>query len=116
MLAKLTATVGKARALELCLTGNPISATEAHAWGFVNELVPGVMLLRRARDLAETMLALPAQALRETKRLIHADEGNLPKVTHRADTEAYIRCLELPDAKEGMRAFAEKRAARFEGK
>jgi len=114
--AQLIATVGKARALEMSLIGGPVSATEAHSWGLVNELVPGAMLLRRAQELAEAMLALPAQALRETKRLVHTDEGNLPKVTHLADTEAYIRCLELPDAKEGMRAFAEKRAAKFEGR
>jgi enoyl-CoA hydratase len=114
--AQLTATVGKARALELCLLGDSISATEAQAWGLVNELVPGVMLMRRARELAQAMLALPAEALRMTKRQVHADEGNLPKVTHLADTEAYIHCLGLPDAREGLRAFAEKRAARFEGR
>ncbi|HEY6169375.1 MAG TPA: enoyl-CoA hydratase-related protein [Verrucomicrobiae bacterium] len=115
-IAQLTALVGKARALELCLGGEPISATQALEWGLINELVPGVMLMQRARQLAERLLQLPATALRETKRLIHADEGQLPKVTHRADTEAYIRCLELPDAKEGIAAFAEKRKPRFTDK
>ena len=59
---------------------------------------------------------MPAAALRETKRLVHLDEGSQPKVAYRADTEAYLRCLELPDAQEGLSAFAAKRAARFEGK
>jgi enoyl-CoA hydratase/carnithine racemase len=63
--------------------------------------------------MAAALLRMPAEALRETKRLVHADEGALPKLTHRADTEAYIRCFALPDAKEGMLAFAEKREARF---
>jgi len=111
--AQLTALVGKARALELCLTGEPITATQALEWGLINELVPGVMLMNRARQLAERLLELPPEALRATKRLIHADEGQLPKVTHRADTEAYIRCLEMPDAREGLAAFAEKRRPRF---
>lgn len=111
--AQLTALVGKARALQMCLFGEGISANTALDWGLVNEVVPGAMLERRARDLASALLRMPAEALRETKRLVHADEGALPKLTHRADTEAYIRCFALPDAKEGMRAFVEKREARF---
>jgi enoyl-CoA hydratase len=115
-IAQLTALVGKARALELCLRGEPISAAVAHEWGLVNAVVPGASLWQQARKLAARLIELPAQAVRETKRLVHADEGQLPKVTHRADTEAYLRCLELPDAQEGMAAFAEKRKPRFEGK
>ncbi|MFN5076693.1 MAG: crotonase, partial [Planctomyces sp.] len=58
-------------------------------------------------------LQLPAEALRATKQLIHLDEGTQPKVAHRADTEAYIRCLQRADAQEGLQAFAAKRTARF---
>ena len=65
--------------------------------------------------LAETMLQMPAVAMRETKRLVHLDEGAQPKVAHRADTEAYLRCLELPDAQEGLKAFSEKRPPKFMG-
>jgi enoyl-CoA hydratase len=115
-IAQLTALVGKARALELCLRGEPINATLAHEWGLVNALAPSATLWQQARALAARLIELPAQAVRETKRLVHADEGQLPKVAHRADTEAYLRCLELPDAQEGMAAFAEKRKPRFEGK
>ncbi len=115
-LAQLTALIGKARALEMCLTGDTINATRALEWGLVNQLMPGTMLMKSARQLAERLLLLPAEALRQTKRVIHLDEGQLPKVTHRADTEAYIRCLELPDAREGIAAFVEKRSAKFDGK
>lgn len=115
-IAQLTALVGKARALEMCLTGQTITATRALEWGLVNEVVPGAMLMKSAQQLAEQLLLLPAEALRQTKRVIHLDEGQLPKVTHRADTEAYLRCLELPDAREGVAAFLEKRPAKFEGK
>jgi enoyl-CoA hydratase len=115
-IAQLTALVGKARALELCLMGEAITATQALEWGLVNELVPGAMLMKSAQQLAERLLRLPAEALRQTKRLIHLDEGQLPKVTHRADTEAYLRCLELSDAREGIAAFVEKRPAKFDGK
>ena len=115
-LAQLTALVGKARALELCLLGQPISAATALEWGLVNEVVPANALLDRGRMLAERLLQLPAEALRQTKRLIHLDEGSQPKVAWHADTEAYVRCLELPDAQEGLAAFRGKRAARFEGR
>ena len=114
--AQLTALVGKARALQMCLTGDPVSASQALEWGLVNELVPGTMLMKSAQQLATRLLLMPAEALRQTKRLVHLDEGQLPKVTHRADTEAYVRCLELPDAQEGIRAFLEKRSAKFDGK
>lgn len=115
-LAQLTALVGKARTLELCLTGEPISAHRALDWGLVHEVVPGARLMLQAQQLAGRLLALPAEALRATKRLIHADEGALPKITHRADTEAYVRCLALPDAREGLAAFAEKRRPKFKGR
>jgi enoyl-CoA hydratase len=113
--AQLTALVGKARALELCLTGEPIPAKTAHEYGLVHEVVTRQRLIPAARELAETLLRQPAEALRETKRLIHQDEGATPKAGHLADTEAYIRCLALPDAKEGIEAFREKRPPRFRG-
>lgn len=114
--AQLTALVGKPRALELCLRGESIPAAKAQAWGLVHEVVPSAVLLAQARQWADALLAQPAEALRATKRLVHADEGQLPKVTHRADTEAYVRCLALADAREGIAAFAEKRRPRFTGK
>ena len=114
-IAQLTALVGKSRALEMCLMGEPISSSRALEWGLVSEVVSGSMLWQRGQQLAEKMLQLPATALRETKRLVHLDEGSQPKVAYRADTEAYLRCLELPDAQEGLAAFSEKRTPQFRG-
>jgi enoyl-CoA hydratase/carnithine racemase len=114
--AQLTALIGKARALQMCLSGETVTATQALEWGLINDLVPGAALMKSAQQLAERLLLLPAEALRQTKRLIHLDEGQLPKVTHRADTEAYVRCFALPDAREGISAFVEKRPAKFDGK
>ncbi len=115
-IAQLTALVGKSRALEMCMIGEPISADRAWEWGLVNEVVPGAMLFKRGLQLAERMLELPAEALRWTKRLVHLDEGSQPKVAYRADTEAYIRCLQLPDAREGISAFIDKRSPRYPAK
>ena len=115
-IAQLTALVGKSRALEMCLMGEPVSPTKALEWGLINEVVPGTSLISRGRQVAEKMLQMPAAALRETKRIIHVDEGSQPKVAHRVDTDAYLRCLELQDAQEGIAAFSEKRSPRFSGR
>ncbi len=112
-LAQLTSLVGKSRALEMCLFGEPISARQALEWGLINETVSSNALSTRGRQLAEKMLRMPVTAVSATKRLVHLDEGVQPKVAHRADTEAYVRCLELSDAREGIAAFAEKRLPRF---
>ncbi|MCE2809715.1 MAG: enoyl-CoA hydratase-related protein [Planctomycetaceae bacterium] len=112
-IAQLTNLIGKSRALEMCLLGEPLSAQKAFEWGLVHELVPRGQLEKRSLAWAERLLKLPAEAMRQTKMLLHLDEGSQPKVAYRADTEAYIRCLQLDDATEGIRAFIEKRAAEF---
>ena len=114
-IAQLTALVGKARALELCLLGDSITAAQAQQFGLVHDVVSMNRLLPAAQELAEKMLALPAVAIRETKRLIHGDEGAVPKSSYLNDTAAYIRCLEQPDAQEGIQAFREKRVPKFRG-
>lgn len=112
-IAQLTALVGKSLALHMCVTGEPVTAQAALTAGLATDVVPQNRVLTAARDWAARLLLLPAQALRETKRLVHADEGAQPKLAHRADTAAYIRCLQEPDAQEGIAAFREKRAPRF---
>ena len=112
-IAQLTHLIGKARALEMCLLGEPILANKAFEWGLIHELVPRGQLAQRGQWWAERLLKLPAEAIRQTKKLVHLDEGSQPKVAYRADTEAYIRCLQLPDASEGIRAFIEKRPPNF---
>lgn len=112
-IAQLTALVGKTRAMEMCLTGQPINAQKALDYGLIHRLVPKVQVVVAAEKWGEQLLKLPAQAMRETKKLVHADEGLQPKSAFLADTAAYIRCLELPDAKEGIAAFTEKRPPKF---
>ncbi|WP_010582564.1 thioesterase, FlK family [Schlesneria paludicola] len=112
-IAQLTSLVGKSRALELCLLGESISSQLALTYGLVHEVVPQNRLHSTARALAGKLLAQPAEALRQTKRLIYLDEGLQPKVAHLADTAAYIQCLEQPDAREGIAAFSQKRRPKF---
>ncbi|MCY3005713.1 MAG: enoyl-CoA hydratase-related protein [Planctomycetota bacterium] len=112
-IAQLTNLIGKSRALEMCLLGEPINAQKALEWGLVHELAPRGQLAQRGQWWAERLLKLPAEAIRATKMLVHLDEGAQPKVAYRGDTEAYVRCLQLPDAIEGIRAFIEKRPPNF---
>lgn len=112
-LAQLTALIGKARALELCLTGESITAQQAVTYGLANEVVPLARVMFAARELADRLLAQPVEALRLTKQLIHGDEGSQPKRAYLADTAAYIQCLAQADAREGIKAFNEKRPPRF---
>jgi len=111
--AQLTALVGKGRAMEMCLTGSPITAQQALQYGLVHRLNASGTLLTAAKKWAADLLQMSPNALRETKRLIHADEGLQPKTAFLADTAAYIRCLASDDAKEGIAAFKEKRKPKF---
>ena len=63
--------VGLARAKELLFLGERVSATEAVRLGLANRVVPGDELLDEAMDLARTLAALPAGALRGTKRAVN---------------------------------------------
>lgn len=112
-LAQLTALVGKARAMELCVLGEQITSQTAANYGLTHDVVPLGRVMTAARELATQLLARPANALRETKRLLHQDEGPQSKIAYLADTGAYIRCLGEPDAREGIAAFNEKRSTRF---
>ena len=113
-LAQLTALIGKARALELCLTGKQITAQQAEPYGLVHDVVPQSRVIPAARELALQLLKQPAEALSLTKRLLHADEGVQLKQAYLADTSAYIHCLGQKDAQEGIAAFNEKRPPKFQ--
>jgi enoyl-CoA hydratase len=115
-LAQLTALVGKARALELCLTGKTITAGQAQAYGLCHQVVPANQLNQTVDALVKTLLATPAAALRATKQLLHLDEPTQSKVAYLNDTAAYIDCLQTADAQEGIAAFVEKRPPKFQGK
>jgi enoyl-CoA hydratase/carnithine racemase/predicted thioesterase len=108
-IAQLTSIIGKSRAIDLCLTGRTLNANDAAEIGLVHRVVPGGQLAAAALSMAKKLLSMPRQALSETKRLVHAHQGEWIKSTYLADTAAYIRCLSTQDAREGLIAFQEKR-------
>jgi enoyl-CoA hydratase/carnithine racemase len=108
--------IGWVHAFELLLTAAPISAERAHAIGLVNAVVPPDELMPRALDLATRIAGNAPLAVRETRRGVR-------EILHRslADGYAHQEALGRPlrksaDAREGQRAFVEKRRPRWQGK
>jgi 2-(1,2-epoxy-1,2-dihydrophenyl)acetyl-CoA isomerase len=107
--------VGPAKALELMWTTDPVDAPTALALGIVNRVVPADDLEKESRALALRLAAAAPQALALTKRAVQrALETGLAEAL---DYEASLQGIagRSADYVEGVRAFVEKRPARFTG-
>ena len=103
-------------AMEMLLTGDGIDAATAERWGLVNKVVPQEQLLETAYQYAHRIVANAPLAVQAAKEL--AIRSRDTDLTTGLRLEAVInRMLQLTeDAKEGPRAFAERRPAQFKGK
>ena len=107
--------VGMAKACELIFTGEMISAEEAYTLGLLNQLVPPEQLMPATYALAQKIAAGPPIAIRLAKRaLYHNQEVDL-RAALEFETFAQNVCRETADAREGIRAFVEKRPPHFQG-
>ncbi len=113
---RLPRLVGKGRALEIMLTGEPVSAAEAHRIGLVNRVVAPAALLDAARALARQILGNGPLAIALCLQTVHEGlEMPLPAAFEwEASQSGLVTGTE--DAREGLRAFLEKRAPRFSGR
>ncbi|HEY7577642.1 MAG TPA: enoyl-CoA hydratase [Acetobacteraceae bacterium] len=104
--------LGHQRASALLLLGEPMDATTAHQWGFVNRVVDETALLPTARDMARRLAALPPQAVRLTKRLMRQGAAELqPRIDE--ELALFRERVASPEAAEAFRAFMEKRKPDF---
>src|SRR6266404_4609659 len=112
---RLTRAIGKARAMELVLTGRTMAAREAEANGFVTRVVPTEATLDAALDLASVVAAqAPLAVLAAKQAILQAYE---PSLSAGIDVErrAFFDLFETDDQTEGMTAFDEKRPASWTG-
>jgi 2-(1,2-epoxy-1,2-dihydrophenyl)acetyl-CoA isomerase len=108
--------VGTAKALELIWTGDFFDAQEALRIGYVSKVVPADELLSTARELAERIARGPAVAVQLAKRLVHRGLNSSVEEALEAASQAMAIVQSTEDAREGPRAFAEKREPEFKGR
>jgi enoyl-CoA hydratase/carnithine racemase len=108
--------VGLAKAAELIFTGDMIDAGEALRLGIVSAVHPPEELLPRTHELAARIAAGPPIAIRLARRALYHNQETDLRGALEYETFAQNICFDTADAREGVRAFVEKRAARFEGR
>jgi crotonobetainyl-CoA hydratase len=98
-------------AMEMLLTGRRMQAQEALQWGLVNAVVPAATVLDRARVYAQAIVQAAPLAVRAIKDISRSSEGLNDQESYAVmrDLDSYQRMLASEDAREGPRAFAEKR-------
>lgn len=113
---RLTRAIGKAKAMEMVLTGRFISAQEALGLGLVNKVAPVEMYLREALTLASEIAQMSPVAAQLAKESVnrafetHLDEGL------QSERKNFYLCFSTEDQKEGMKAFIEKRKPEYRGR
>ena len=113
---RLTRLVGRAKAMEMCLTGRMMGAEEAERSGLVARVVPAAELLNDALKTAETIASMSLPVVMMTKETVNrADEVTLQEGI-RFERRVFHAMFATADQKEGMAAFVEKRAPRFENR
>jgi len=113
---RLTRAVGKAKAMDMVLTGRMMDAREAEASGLVARVVAKDKLMEEAMAMAATMASFSRSAVMMAKESVtRAFESTLSEGVH-FERRMFHACFATYDQKEGMSAFVEKRKAKFENR
>jgi len=112
---RLTALVGKGKALEMIMTADMITAAEAYQFGLVNHVVSASDLLPKAEEILQKILLRAPLAIAAAITAINASSQ---KDVNGFETEIdeFGKCFGADDFKEGVSAFLQKRKAEFKGK
>jgi enoyl-CoA hydratase len=113
---RLTRAIGKAKAMEMCLTGRMMDAHEAERAGLVARVVPLADLLAEAIKTAEAIAAMPPLAAIANKELVNAAFETTLDQGIAFERRVFQVLTATEDKAEGMAAFIEKRAGVFTGR
>jgi enoyl-CoA hydratase len=114
-ITRLPRQIPYARALEMLMVGDPFSAQEALAMGLLNYVVPKERLLERALELAAKLARNGPLAIRKIKEGLLRSSGLPLAEAYAIESEVSAAVMASKDAREGPRAFMEKRKPRFTG-
>jgi enoyl-CoA hydratase len=113
---RLTRAIGKARAMELILTGRSIGAREAEVHGLVSQVVPAESTVPAALDLAAKIAAMPPVAVLAAKAAVNRAEELPLEAGLDFERRSFYLLFDTEDMTEGMAAFAEKRKPAWRGR
>ncbi len=112
---RLTRRVGIMRALELVMTGDAVDAAKAKEIGLALEVLPAAELLPFARAQARKIASRGPVAIAAAKRAVREGADADLRTANELERQAFAALFGTEDAREGMKAFTEKRAPRFTG-
>ena len=110
---RLTRFVGKAKAMEMCLTGRMMDAAEAERSGLVSRVIPAAELLADALKTAETIASMSLPITMMTKESINRSYETTLTEGIRFERRVFHSMFATTDQKEGMKSFVDKRKAVF---
>ncbi len=113
---RLTRAIGKAKAMEMCLTGRMMGAAEAEASGLAAKVVPAAELLDEAMKTAEAIAGMAPLAAMATKEMVNAAYETTLQQGVIFERRLFHGLFGSADQKEGMAAFVEKRPGNWTGK
>jgi len=111
----LSRAIGRARALEMMMTNEPVRAERAAEIGMINKCVEDEDLMATARTMALKLASGPTYALEMTRKMVDDGEDEIFETRFRRELETNRILRDTRDSKEGVAAFLEKRSANFTG-